>query len=158
MQTITVNLLKATKNTGRKLSVQFMGLRETQLFCAFRRTPELAAQQFAAALLSNAPSAANLGGLIVGELVSSEATNAEYGARIVHRFVFKVLTVAPSVRTEREIAARAAYDQAQSHYNDMLAKRNAALRAKYEADRALMSANDALDAADLKACEARLAI
>jgi hypothetical protein len=158
MQTITVNLLKATKNTGRKLSVQFMGLRETQLFMAFGRTPELAAQQFAAALLSNAPSAANLGGLIVGELVPSEATTPECGARIVRRFVFKVLTVAPSVRTEREIAARAAYDQAQSHYCIMLAKRDAALRAKYKADRELMFANEALDAADLKACEARLAI
>lgn len=105
MQTITVNLLKATKNTSRKLSVQFKGIRDSRLYQPFDRTPEVAAQQFAASLLSNALSAANLGGLIVGELVSSEATNAEYGARIVHRFVFKVLTVAPSVQTKAEAYA-----------------------------------------------------
>lgn len=149
MQTITVNLLKATKNTGRKLSVQFKGIRDSRLYQPFDRTPEVAAQQFAAALLSNAPSAAGLCGLQVGVLVSSESVNADYGARIVHRFVFQVFTP-ETPKTEATTdpwvslaTAREAYDKAQSDFFAAKDERNQARRVKQEADAVL-------DAAEMK--------
>jgi len=141
MQTITVNLLKATKNTGRKLSVQFNGIRDSRLYQPFDRTPEVAAQQFAAAFLSNAaPSAAGLRELQVGVLVSSEAVNADYGARIVHRFVFQVFTPETAPTTARELL-----DSALREYGEMQDERNEALRAKWRADEALRLANNKLE-------------
>ena len=148
MQTITVNLLKATKNTGRKLSVQFKGIRDSRLYQPFDRTPEVAAQQFAAALLSNAPSAAGLCGLQVGALVSSESINADYGARIVHRFVFQVFT--PETPKTESTTACELLEKALREYGEMQDERNEALRAKWRADETLRAANNKLEDAQCR--------
>ena len=154
MQTITVNLLKATKNTGRKLSVQFNGIRDSRLYQPFDRTPEVAAQQFAAAFLSNAaPSAAGLCGLQVGELVSSESINADYGARIVHRFVFQVFT--PETSKTEPTTARELLDKALREFGEMQDERNKALRTKWRADETLRAANDNLEDAQCRVDAAR---
>jgi ElaB/YqjD/DUF883 family membrane-anchored ribosome-binding protein len=152
MQTITVNLLKATKNTGRKLSVQFNGIRDSRLYQPFDRTPEVAAQQFAAAFLSNAaPSAAGLRELQVGELVSSESVNADYGARIVHRFVFQVMKVeTPTTEPTEPTTALKLLEKAYREFGEMHDERNEALRAKWRADETLRAANNKLEDAQCR--------
>jgi hypothetical protein len=135
MQTITINVLAATKNRDQVLETKVNGIRHTRLRFAKTEGAGVDAKHFAEAIFR----ADNR--YKVGNLISNVPT---CGKRIVRTIVYEVLTVVTATPTMEPTtdpwallaAASSALIKAQSDYHASCDQRDQARRAKWEADQA----------------------
>ena len=141
MQTITINVLAATKNRDQVLETKVNGIRHTRLRCAQTEGAGVDAKHFAEAIFC----ADNR--YKVGKLVSNVPT---CGKRIVRTVVYEVLTVVTATPTTEPTTACELLEKALREYGEMQDERNEALRAKWRADETLRAANNKLEDAQCR--------